>query len=429
MTPSEAVKETMPVITLAYYQIPEASFNKLEESIAKIARRCKRLGYPEVTVKVTGLKAGTVGEVPCNILEIELNGVAPIITDWSFVAALNHDHEGQGNIIRYTPPFSEKDVDAKYRTVSPACDHCKLARKRNDTYVVRNTKTQEEKQVGRTCLGDFFGGTNPHNIAEYVQLLGNVGIIMDEAKNLGWSGSLAHKPSFYPLLPLLARAAAVIRVNGKFVSGKAAYENGIPSTADVVRSHMWNPAGPLAEVAKLYAPTLADEETAKAAIAWAAEVDTTGSDYLWNIATIANAEMATVKEIGLAVSIVGVYLRNLADKPRAASQYVGKVNDQITLTVRLDKIIPLQTSDLYKFTDTNGNSISWFCKGKGLGVIEGATTTITGTVMKHEEFRGVKQTLLYRVSIVKPGMVRAKAGSASSGSGDDKQFQNVPVPF
>jgi hypothetical protein len=414
MTNSPAVKETMPAIALAYYQIPDVNFTSLEEKIAKLSRRSKRFGMGEITLNVTGVTPHESGKY--NMLTVELKGAEPVVTGWYFVASISHDHE-TGNIIRYTPPFTAASVDEKYRTTAAICEHCKLNRQRKDTYVVRNQNTNEERQVGRTCLGEFFNGANPHHIAEYSEMLGNIGILMDEATNPPVAtGSLMRKPLFYSLKNLLTIAAAVIRVTGRFVSGGQAYnDRSLTSTASIVKDILWYGDGEMK-----YAPTPADEAMAEAAIEWGANVAADASnDYLWNVRVLCTSEMLTTQQIGLAVSIVGVYLRESAPKP-AGNAYVGTKGERLTFTGTLLEVRPTQFSTLYKFVDDAGNILK--CFSNSLEVEVGAKGMFTGTVVEHKEWKGAKETVLTRMMVGAPKSKAAKPVNT-------KEFENVEVPF
>ena len=72
-----------------------------------------------------------------------------------FVGTIEHSHEpGVENVIRNITSYK---IPEKYWTAIGNCDHCKTERNRKDTYIVRNVKTGEFKQVGKRCLEDYTG--------------------------------------------------------------------------------------------------------------------------------------------------------------------------------------------------------------------------------------------------------------------------------
>jgi hypothetical protein len=76
-------------------------------------------------------------EVECrrNVTRIPLtlHGETPHFAGWHFLAAL--EHLDGANILR---GVSGEEIPAEFRTRGPACDHCKVSRRRNDTYVLRH---------------------------------------------------------------------------------------------------------------------------------------------------------------------------------------------------------------------------------------------------------------------------------------------------
>jgi hypothetical protein len=418
MTTSTPVTETMPTVALAYYQIPEPNFAALEEKINKLSRRSKRFGMGEITLNVTAVTPHESNQY--NLLTVELKGAEPVVTGWYFVASITHDHE-TGNIIRYTPPFTAAEVAEKYRTTGAICEHCKLNRQRKDTYVVRHKDTAEEKQVGRTCLGEFFNGANPHHIAEYSEMLGNIGLLMDDAKNPPVAtGAMIRKPLFYSLKTVLTAAATVIRMERGFVSGGQAYnDRRLVSTASIVKDILWAGSNP-GSTAK-YIPTSVDANLAEAAIEWGAGVEAS-NDYLWNVRVLCTSEMLTAQQIGLAVSIVGVYLRESV-KPVGESNYVGTLNEKLTFTATLRERRGTQFSTLYTFVDAAGNVIKTFTNSD-LKIEVGQSGTFTGTVVEHKEWKGVKETIVKRPTVGAPKGKAMKAAPA-----DIKQFDQIDVPF
>lgn len=420
MTNSPAIDQNLPAVTLAYYQIPEPNFAALEEKIDKLSRRSKRFKMGEITLKVVGVKPHESNEY--NVLDIELNGAEPIVSGWHFVASISHDHE-TGNILRYTPPFTAASVDQKYRTTAAICEHCKLSRQRKDTYVVRHRDTNEEKQVGRTCLTEFFHGANPHNIAEYAEMLGNIGVLMEEAINPPSSGSTMRKPLYFNLKNILIMAASVIRVNKGFVSGGQAYSNNTTSTATFVKHILWTDPSAVLQ----FIPTPEDEATAIAAIEWGANVEANvGDDYLWNVRVLSTSELVTAQQIGLAVSIVGVYLRNRL-VAKSSGGFLGTKDERLTFDAKLVAINPTQFSHLHIFQTPGGDTVKWFNKGKSLDIEIGESSTFTGTVVDHNEFKGQKATIVTRLSVGAPAP--AKKLTPAETVADQRQFDQVEVPF
>ena len=98
--------------------------------------------------------------------------------------------------------------------------------------------------------------------------------------------------------------------------------------------------------------------------------------------------------------------------PESTSVFVGEVGKRATFDVTLigtrsweisDPFGRPDTQTLYMFEDTDGNSIVWKTTSFGISAGEhpvGSRLSIKGTVKDHKEYKGVKQTVLQRVSVV-----------------------------
>ena len=88
--------------------------------------------------------------------DVVYDGEPPRLKDWEFVAVLEHTDEG--TVIKRA--LGGPEIPDEYRNIDKKCDHCGLSRVRLSTFVVRNTKTGEFKQVGSSCVKDFVGWEN-----------------------------------------------------------------------------------------------------------------------------------------------------------------------------------------------------------------------------------------------------------------------------
>lgn len=103
------------------------------------------------------------------------------------------------------------------------------------------------------------------------------------------------------------------------------------------------------------------------------------------------------------------YVKDLleANAPKTESQYIGNVGDKVDLKVTLASVHTYETNYsyyselnfIYKFKDSNSNTIIWKTSNKYLE--EGKTYQIKGKIKKHNEYKGDKQTILTRCKISK----------------------------
>lgn len=98
-----------------------------------------------------------------------------------------------------------------------------------------------------------------------------------------------------------------------------------------------------------------------------------------------------------------------AAMPKSNSEFVGEVKERlrdIKVTYVSSREIQTQfgISILYNFK-MGDNILVWFCSGKGIDpdIEEGEEVLLTGTVKKHEEYNGIKQTQLNRCVVKREG--------------------------
>lgn len=72
--------------------------------------------------------------------------------DWEILAHLQQ--EVAGNVIT---KICAEEVNPEWHKLECVCEHCNTRRNRKSTYLVRNTKSGEVRQVGKTCLKEYTG--------------------------------------------------------------------------------------------------------------------------------------------------------------------------------------------------------------------------------------------------------------------------------
>ncbi len=259
--------------TTATYEIPEANLFRLKAALDKLVRKAEKLGVgsisytvgePKDVVEIIENNAGNKVEKWRRYFPVTVTGTTPRLAGWTFVATLEHAGEA-GNILRCVPGYT---VPVEFRSVAPACNHCKVQRRRLDTFVVRSD-SGEYLQIGRNCVQDFVGGKDPQDVTKMAEYLRSAAELGEGATGGGGGG-----PDRAELVAFMAQTAAVVRKDGFIGRGAAknSYEP-VMATADVV----WNLMFPSAEearteayktYAKEYAPTEADIKTAEDTIDW-----------------------------------------------------------------------------------------------------------------------------------------------------------------
>jgi hypothetical protein len=407
----------------------------LVAELVRLAKRAKRIGAPAITwtfgaVEQREVRVRVVREQEADVLpsalthrtrtvpfvHMTLTGVAPRIAGWEFVATVQHVDEV--NILRACPRTEELPVPEVYRTRGSVCDHCKLDRDRRDTYLVVNG-AGEWKQIGSSCLVDFMGHEDPHTIAEYAEMLASAlslcdGAGDDEEGGFGFGGG-GSGPRVFSVLEYLKCVAAEIREQGWVPRKAADPERGVQATADRACDRM-DPERPVK--VRDRSVTEADTAIATASYDWALALHTSDgderlNDYLWNLYAVAKSGIVERRTFGLAASMVAAYTKaEVRKRERAArkpSEYVGEVGEQRTFVLTLDRHFAFEGGwgpvSRYLFRDREDNVVTWKSSGHATVVgldspndrmVEGSTYIVCGTIKKHDDYKGTKQTVLTR---------------------------------
>lgn len=313
--------------------IPTDNLPELQAKLDKLNKRAAKLGLEPITLR-TGEKStqehpyykGTYYDA----VEVFVEGNAPTLAGWQFVATLEHDENG--TLIRRIPTFTEEIDLSQYRTASPDhCDQCGYRRRRNDTYVVAH-ESGETKQVGSNCLKDFIGSENPQAIARFLQ------DVRDFIEGCGREGGFVGDriTPRYDLNDFMGTAAAVVRENG-YVSRRQAEEQQRERTSDLVRSDYFNRLERKSFNGEQYWTTVtdADIELAEKAIAWVQALTEKDleSDYLYNLFTVCKSGTLTARQFGIAASAITAYQR-----AEGVDEFLAEKGEKVEVTFTVQQI-------------------------------------------------------------------------------------------
>lgn len=279
------------------FEIPAENLEKFEEQIAKLSKKSVKLIGETISPIIFGYDEKELSDgLTHRVYQVLLTADIPKLNGWTFVARLDHSND-TGTIVRMVPNTGVTLPDNYRNAVNTTCDHCNVNRYRRDTFVVFNEEANEFKQIGSTCLKDFFGH-DPSKIAKMAELLGY-------AYECGKAGEnfVGGDLRYIELQSYLEHAAAMVRKHG-WVSGGVAFKNhGLTSTRQRASDSM---------LAHFTTITDDDRVLASEALEWASNLSSNEvlSDYEHNVSVIANATMIEPRSMGLAASIVGVYFKN-----------------------------------------------------------------------------------------------------------------------
>lgn len=149
------------------YRIYEDFFKDVEKKLNRIGRKCARHGNPFV-FEIVGTEIEEIKDEYeyskfYKFIVVEVEGTAKI-DDYECVAVI--EVHNTGNIIRRIN--TEIEIPTRFLHTENVCEHCNSKRRRNELYVIHNTKTNEFKQVGSSCLDLYTHGLNAEYVASYI---------------------------------------------------------------------------------------------------------------------------------------------------------------------------------------------------------------------------------------------------------------------
>lgn len=418
------------------YRIRAEMLPSLQEKLEKLNRKAVKVGVEPAKIHVRFeqvehriprshahlrhiLPDHEIPKVAIRYLHIGVEGQRPKFEGWDFIATVEHTEAG--NILRKAPGASE-ECPLHFRESKPVCDHCKVQRYRKNTYIVKHD-SGEWKQVGRQCIRDFLGHADPKEIAAVMSFWESLEGACGEADHDDdyergrWGAEPCYEPQFIAQV-----AAAIIRKCGGYVSKKLAdMDESRQSTAMAIREYLSPcPADPYAarmwrEMRERFKPEEQDVEFGRQAIAHVrAEIGgkaaSERSDFEHNLLVSVSQEWAGHRDIGILAYVVEHYRRHLSieaeKRSPKANEHIGEVGARLDLELVVAKVINLGFSQfgercMILFRDAAGNMFKWATDASRADEMElDKAVKIRGTVKKHDDYKGRKQTVLTRCKVL-----------------------------
>lgn len=389
--------------TTQTFNIPEHNIERFSERVEQLNRRAAKLGVAPIAVtfgaREPRTRTNNAGRTEHYwVLPTTVSLTTVKIDGWSFIAKLVH--LGTAQVVVLNAPG--ETAPEEFRAVAPTCDHCRVQRNRNETFVLRH-ESGAYKRVGRQCLRDFLGHESSEMLATGAQYLIDASDLVRDAEDDEWLGP-ARPPGYPAILDYMTVAATVIRVHG-WVSSNNARETGLESTAS--RAYFICRANNK-DVLQAYAPTKEDEQAARDALEWGKSLGEkeTLTDYEHNVFAALQPPCVHRTTLGIVASAVAMSQRakeacHLARCSRPTiDAYFGKVGERVTFHGYLERTKDVQSimtmSVLHQLRTIDGHVLTWFCTGKELEPSD-QQRTFTATVKGHRLFNGIKQTTVSRL--------------------------------
>lgn len=421
------------------YMIPEENVESLEKKFTTAARKIRKIN-PEleptmtksdhtiVLVRKVELRPcdcrseATVKEIPYEARRVELKIPDEAVfaeNNWAFGGSVEPSGVEGKNFVNVN--LSGKDlgfiVPSKYFFGNPCtCDYCKTNRKRNKTYLVCNQETGEWKQLGKECLKLFVTGIDVDAIATFESFIKEA----EDMANPGDEFFYNRRFKFVKVADALALAVALYCDMGYVATRDAVGDANDFCNKNIVQRKLSRLYGydsdflnitnsARAEIDKININT--DVPIAKIAvkIVLKSVKELPDDTYYNNLKVIVSNEYIPLNKLGLLVSIPKAIDRYEEEKKRqeekerlaAESNYLGSVGEKVSIRfVSGREVACCETQfglfHIYEFKDANGNVIVW--KSSSSKDIP-ESGVVTGTVKAHEEYNGIRQTVILRAKI------------------------------
>lgn len=397
---------------MSRYLIPESAIDSLETKLATIRRKCAKYGcefsYSRIgeTFKKVDIQdeEGMRTAVTIKAIEVEVSGTAIAESGWELAGKI--EHLETGNVIH---SFSDVVIPDRYRSASPRCEHCNSDRHRKETYVLYHAENNSWKQVGSSCLKDFTGYVS----AEMAAAIASVYTLFERvAEDRIY---IASSPKYFDIESVMCYAIECVKHWGyhKSEEGHAATRNQV---IDLMHKHIKFPASIGAVTFDPMSTT--NLQTFKDIRSRLLALDA-NDDYTNNLQVFLKAERIPENGLGILVSAVPYYnhliAREAEQRKTSNSKFMGNIGQRLTVDIATVKLLNIYDGYYgntwrYQIIDAQGNVFMWDASNSiwdtfrvkdslNGDVVEGLPLQLVGTVKKHDEFRGIKQTWLTRCRV------------------------------
>lgn len=426
------------------FKVNEYMLAEVKKMLDKVNKKLKARNLPELELEILDDRVeefskktpkGEKYKRAIRVYTIKINGNIPEINDYEFVAKIQHTP--QGNIINMSPKSTVEKLPDEYKTHSQRCDICKTDRERNDTFIIKKVDTGELLCAGRNCLGKFMPLDTVKAFVEYsVRLQDLRNLLANYENNLfdtdddyyGYGGGRGGRVEYlekqedvlffcaviyfqdnqHYVSKTVAQNSDIQSTISKAMSLKSDYENMNPKYADLRRDAIKTVNLYKADADKFATDVLTWAQSYD--FAKAAQENPKMDAYFNNLQVLLKQPYIQPRNFGYFASLISLYLREL-DKGRkrvetGAVEYFGNVGEKfanITVELVFSTFFDSQYGTVWIQTMRDENNHMFVYKGKYLGFNKGDWFKLSGTIKSHQEYKGVKQTIIQRPKTTKIG--------------------------
>lgn len=391
----------------------------IEEKLSKLCKKFRK--FPSIIVKIdTEITTSGMMWFDIDILtpEVKFKGYSHVAT----LKIEEIENEGKIKTVNIVFPSNkyQKENFSKYYDIDFRCDHCHTNRHRLTVHLFRHDKSNKDLMIASSCAKAYFG-ERVYKLLGLYELLNPQMIEADLDDIFGEYGG--RDCSRFNTMEYCKMAYSIMKKTNTYVS-KSKKENMdtygyyIESTQDRV-DFLFNSTKGLPEDIKREVLKQRKEcgEIAKdfdiipIKDFWYEKYQEREESYEYegfNRFCFLNLSLISPKR-GMLVYAVYLYMReiegafnsNIGD---TNSKHIGKEGDRLRDIKATVSFVSVRETDyglstIIKFLDEKGNILVWFAS-KRIDLMMNQTVFLTGTVKKHDEFKGKKQTLLARCRII-----------------------------
>lgn len=375
--------------------ILEYRFDEFTAIVGKFNKKAQKWNLP--LIEVTDVRHFTHKEIKSldpittyyhiPMVEFNIVGEVPRIAGWSITAKVSPSEIPGENFVFVNPG---QEFDTELTTCKMFCDHCRTRRLKTTAYQIKHLDGRK-MLVGATCLKDFLPGVDIQNLISYMSQYPSVSGESDEEERYSANRTVL------PLSVVVRDCYLSIDKFGYMSKSKADEECRSPTIDDIDNAKAYK---------TLYKDMLIqdivalDEQLAGCISDLLAMP--TNNDFMMNLNLALRSEYVRPKLYAFIAAGVNMWIREQQKKREQSanpSQYVGAIGSrvvgtQMTIT-GLNKTEGMYgTTFIYNLMDSNGNIYVWFAS-KGIGQA-GEVVDLKFTIKGHQEYRGVKQTIITR---------------------------------
>jgi hypothetical protein len=451
--------------------IPLDGVEGLKKKVSLLARHARRLGIEEPTITVNFASKRELpqthetllltedGQVPVGgepkvriveVVDVVLASpdVGAASGEYRSVAALQHlgsSEKGEKMVEVFARATEDAQRAEPYRTETFCCEHCKLTRRRVWSILVERISTGDILQLGSECAEHYVA--DPLKVIDQFQfqdaivsLIRDMESCCDGRTYMGGGSSIGVADA----MEVATHCMASVRQFGWGKrwegDGMAKFESSHSTGVAVAHRLNFRPAnslprGALSTLPTTYEITDTDRLEARQAINWIATCETE-DEFLTSLKLLYGPGWISEKKIYQAAALAIAWSkekeRRLAAE-RPPSEHQGQLKERMQVELHVTRRNGWQTDFGYKtaytMEDRSGNSYVWMTTS--LGFPETANDTnnwflVKGTVKKHSEFRGVKQTELTRLTIERDFAAEIAEQKREALEAQAKQIADLP---